>query len=244
MEVTKALIIDEPWISKILNGEKCWEMRSTSATHRGPFGLIRKGSGQVVGVSNLIEVSGPHDNSELEKELSKHHVPKEIYTQQDYKWRYAWHLADSEKLNSPVNYRHKNGAVTWVTLDEDAALSISKQLGVESTNSLKDKPCLEIKLTQGNINNNHFYIPRNTKLFPETSWGGRNKSINGEEFTVYFGDYSDPVLTDIDGDKAILRHRGKVGTFFKTRNLTAGDSIFIKQLADKEYLVSTKLEID
>lgn len=242
MEVTKALIIDEPWITKILNGQKCWEMRSTSVTHRGLFGLIRKGSGQVVGISKLIDVSGPHNDSELENELRKHHVPKEIYGQADYKWRYAWHLADNKKLDSPVNYRHKNGAVTWVTLEGDAVMAISQQLGIESSDSSKATQCLEIKLTQGNINNNHFYIPRDTKLFPSSSWGGSNKYKKGDEFTVYLGDYSEPVITDIDGDKAILRHRSKVGTFFKTIGLKAGDSIFIKQLADTEYLITTEQE--
>lgn len=42
-KVTKALIIDEPWISRIINRDKDWEMRSFSSRIRGPIGLIRKG---------------------------------------------------------------------------------------------------------------------------------------------------------------------------------------------------------
>ena len=94
MLITKALIIDEPWISKILNGEKDWEMRSTNCKHRGPFGLVRKGSGQVVGIANLTSVSGPYSNAELAEHHRHHHVGPDMYENPDYKWRHAWELAD------------------------------------------------------------------------------------------------------------------------------------------------------
>lgn len=55
----KALIIDEPWISRMLDGSKTWEMRSRSTENRGRFALIRKGSGQVVGVAELAGCRGP-----------------------------------------------------------------------------------------------------------------------------------------------------------------------------------------
>src|SRR5674476_1110094 len=51
-----ALIVAEPWISKILSGEKTWEMRSRATTVRGRIGLIRKGSGLIVGAVDIIEV--------------------------------------------------------------------------------------------------------------------------------------------------------------------------------------------
>ena len=47
MSITKALIVADPWIEYLLNGTKDWEMRSSGASHRGWFGLIRKGSGAV-----------------------------------------------------------------------------------------------------------------------------------------------------------------------------------------------------
>jgi len=49
MDFDRALIIDEPWISKILSGEKTLEMRSRHTKIRGRIGLIRKGSGLIVG---------------------------------------------------------------------------------------------------------------------------------------------------------------------------------------------------
>lgn len=131
--ITKALIIDEPWISKILNGEKCWEMRSTNSSFRGEFGLIRKGSGQVVGIANLTGVSGPYDDAELEANIDKHHVGAEIYRSPEYKWRNAWHLSAARALQEPVPYIHKNGAVTWVELDDEAVARLAG-LGATDTN--------------------------------------------------------------------------------------------------------------
>ena len=120
MEITKALIIDEPWISKILNGEKDWEMRSTNCNLRGPFGLIRKASGCVVGVAELSGVSGPYDNQALAQEFEHHKVGAEIYTTPNYKWRFAWEMTGVVAFQEPVPYVHKNGAVTWVALDPEA----------------------------------------------------------------------------------------------------------------------------
>lgn len=59
LSVDKALIIADPWISLILSGQKDWEMRSTSASHRGWFGLVWKGLGAVYGVARLVDVKPP-----------------------------------------------------------------------------------------------------------------------------------------------------------------------------------------
>jgi hypothetical protein len=53
-DVSRGLIIDQPWIGKILRGEKTWEMRSTRTSIRGPIALIEKGSGTVVGVASIL----------------------------------------------------------------------------------------------------------------------------------------------------------------------------------------------
>ena len=42
MKISKGLVIADPWIGCILKGEKAWEMRSTSCSHRGWFGLPRR----------------------------------------------------------------------------------------------------------------------------------------------------------------------------------------------------------
>jgi len=132
MKINKGLIIDEPWITKIINGEKDWEMRSTSSRIRGPIGLIRKGSLQVVGIADFSDVSGPYDNEALVSHTEHHKIPSVRFSQPDYKWRYAWELSDVRPLEEPVTYIHKNGAVIWVELDEQAVGNIARQLNGES----------------------------------------------------------------------------------------------------------------
>ena len=109
---------------------------STQSKFRGAFGLIRKGSGQVIGIANLNEVSGPYNNTELAQHFNHHQVGGEITSSADYKWRYAWELSEIKTLAHPVPYIHKSGAVTWVELDDLAVESIAKQQGY----GLKDVP--------------------------------------------------------------------------------------------------------
>ena len=49
----KGLIIRDPWITKILEGAKAWEMRSRPALYRGRVALIRKGTGMAFGTAAL-----------------------------------------------------------------------------------------------------------------------------------------------------------------------------------------------
>src|SRR5882724_4451059 len=51
----KALVIDEPWITAILKGDKTWEMRKKNCKIRGEIALIRKGSGLVVGTAHVVD---------------------------------------------------------------------------------------------------------------------------------------------------------------------------------------------
>jgi hypothetical protein len=50
----KGLIIKEPWISLILSRKKTRELRSRDTRVRGRIALIRKGSGTVIGVAELV----------------------------------------------------------------------------------------------------------------------------------------------------------------------------------------------
>ena len=125
----KALIIDEPWISKILNGEKTWEMRSRHATHRGRIALVRKGSGMVVGVAELIGTEGPLDLSELREAAEKHRIPMARYESGELiKWDIAWKLTNTQCLKTPVPYRHPAGAVTWVNLSPGETVAVEAAL--------------------------------------------------------------------------------------------------------------------
>ena len=111
-EVTNGLIIAQPWIGKILSGEKMWEMRSTNTKIRGPFALIEKGTGTIVGTASLKEVLGPFDDNGIVANQEKHRVTLD----QIGKWRYAWVLEDVARLETPIHYKHRSGAVKWVKL--------------------------------------------------------------------------------------------------------------------------------
>jgi hypothetical protein len=123
----KGLIIDEPWISLIVTGEKTWEMRSRNTNMRGRIGLIRKGSKTVIGLADLIDTLPKLPRSELRASFAKHRVP-ESEIDEDLKWSTAWVLQRARSLPEPVPYRHPAGAVIWVNLDPKVAAVIEQQL--------------------------------------------------------------------------------------------------------------------
>lgn len=62
----RALIVRQPWIEKILSGEKTWEMRSKRTLVRGRIGLIEQGTGLIVGECDLIHSGMPLDKLDAE----------------------------------------------------------------------------------------------------------------------------------------------------------------------------------
>lgn len=114
MIVTKGLIVADPWIGYLLDGSKTWEMRSSGASHRGWFGLIRKSSGAVCGIARLVDVGAPLSPTEMIAAFKQHRIPTHmILSGEVAKWNTPWKLADLQRLARPVPYKHKNGAVTW-----------------------------------------------------------------------------------------------------------------------------------
>jgi hypothetical protein len=123
-----ALIIREDPIRKILAGEKTWEMRSKDVKKRGTIALIKKGSGQVVGIADLVNVIGPLSDDDMLDSIDKHQINIDrLYTGEVAKWRTAWVLDNVRPLRNPVSYKHPNGAVTWVTLSPDVCSEIWAQ---------------------------------------------------------------------------------------------------------------------
>jgi hypothetical protein len=114
----KGLIIDEPWIDYILSGRKKWEIRGSNTKVRGSIALIRKGSGLVVGKCELADVKGPLTLAEMQRELDKHRIPKNVLELvfERYSSPYAWILKNAKPLRKPVRYHHPRGAVIWVNL--------------------------------------------------------------------------------------------------------------------------------
>lgn len=124
--IKKALIIDEPWLSKILSGEKTWELRTTHCHKRGWVGLIRKGSGLIVGIANVVGSRGPLPDDVLRASTGLHCVPTDILLPNST-YRFAWILAEARALQRAVPYTHRSGAVKWVTLATEVTDAIAEQ---------------------------------------------------------------------------------------------------------------------
>jgi len=148
ISIEKGFVIDDPWIRMILGGKKDWEMRSTLTNHRGWFGLIRKGSGLVVGLAFLERTSGRYDNEQLLIHIQHHKVPENHFRETGYNWRYAWHVSNVIKLDNPVRYNHKSGAVTWVKLDVPVSDELAKIL-LRKQDKVPDKDRLSLKNNKG-----------------------------------------------------------------------------------------------
>jgi hypothetical protein len=118
MNIIKGLIIDTPHIDNILSGQKTWEMRSTQTKQRGLVALIRKGSGTVVGLAEIIDSIGPFTKSDMLANMSKHMISTtRLDDPKVSKWNNAWVMKAARLLRRPVRYEHPNGAVIWVNLD-------------------------------------------------------------------------------------------------------------------------------
>lgn len=110
-EISHSLIIRIPWITLILAGLKTWELRTRKTAKRGWIGLIQQGTGQIVGITHLVQVIGPLSLQELELNNAKHCV--NLQNPELQKWRCAWILKDAKRIK-PVPYLHKQGAIIWV----------------------------------------------------------------------------------------------------------------------------------
>jgi len=115
MNYDRALIIADPWIDKILNLEKPLEMRSTHTKIRGRIGLIRKGSGLIVGDAWLDDSIDLGKNNLLEV-FEDYHCINYRENPELRKYRFAWKLEKVNKYYHPIPYKHPQGAVIWVKL--------------------------------------------------------------------------------------------------------------------------------
>lgn len=121
----QGLIIDMPYVDQITSGQKIWEMRSTKTTKRGHVALIRKGTGMIVGLAEIIDSVGPLTRQQMSENQGKHMLtPAQLADPKIVKWNNAWVLRSARKLRSPIRYQHPNGAVIWVNLTPDTQRSV------------------------------------------------------------------------------------------------------------------------
>ena len=264
----KALVIDEPWIGKILRGEKTWEMRKTACHHRGQIALIRKGSGQVVGTADVVDSLPAIATLRAYADAEKFHgiLPDRQERAFMDGWTTPWVLTNARSLPAPVPYRHPSGAVIWVTLEDAVATAVAAQGGARASSlppavapadvkrphvvappPLTKRPTTSIDLalaaksadarrvivTEGNINNNHIYLPLD--FFPEDALGGSNKAAAAARTISITFQPGMTVETDIDRTKRILRVRTPVGDFLARAGVKAGDAVLVTRTAPYAY---------
>ena len=127
----KGLVIKEPWIGKILRGEKTWEMRKTACHYRGRIALICKGSGRVVGTAEVVDSLPRIKTRRAYAEAERFHgVPPEQQREAFANgYTTPWVLANVWPLRRLVPYEHPPGAVIWVRLDQAVVKAILAQDG-------------------------------------------------------------------------------------------------------------------
>lgn len=95
-----------------------------------------------------------------------------------------------------------------------------------------------ITVSQGNINNGHFYFDRSDTMIPADAWGGKNKSETGVAITIDFSGTGEKVHSDIDGAKRIFRCRRSVCLkFFEVNKVVAGDQLALRKVAEREFVL-------
>ncbi len=121
---TRGLVIQAEPLEKILAGRKTLELRSKHNRQLGPVALIRKGSGLIYGVADIVESVGPMNLDEMYRRASEHGVePYRIQDVIDKGWNIGWRLAKVQCLAKPVPYVHKG--MSQVRLDEDAVTNLA-----------------------------------------------------------------------------------------------------------------------
>lgn len=124
----RALLTRRPWIDKILNGEKTWEIRGARTMIRGTIGLIASKSGTVIGVCELIDCIGPLTANAFRKNARKAGMRQSEAQLGFYRQTYAWVLAKPRRLTKAVSYPHPSGAVIWVALHRSVERRIQEQI--------------------------------------------------------------------------------------------------------------------
>jgi hypothetical protein len=258
MQVTKGLVIADPWIGYILDGSKTWEMRSTQTSIRGPFGLIRKGTGTICGVATLVDVGRPLTLDEMVTSFVRHRIPGDMIRAGEVaKWNVPWLLSGVRQLAHPVAYDHPSGAVTWVNLAPEVSQQIAEELKSSISpvllqsdsepshpdlagSAMKGRLLVQTGLTEGNIKNNHFYLRGHLDRFPSDLIGGSNKDAKAPKEAAI--DWGGPNLTttDIDGEKQFFRMRGWIRKFFESTNAHPGDWVLVEETAPYRYKISLK----
>jgi len=112
------LIIQEPWVSLILDGHKSFEIRGRICNKpRGEkiYIALSGGGGIVVGAATFVACHGPLSKAEYAAAGERHCVAGEALPYGGS--TYAWELTKPVRFRTPIPYNHKRGVVVWAKME-------------------------------------------------------------------------------------------------------------------------------
>ena len=118
LEITRALIVAEPYASMLVDGLKHWEMRTKPTNIRGRIGIISKGTGTIIGEVDLVHsIKSPlpkrvgMEGINLNPFFKEHKIKDPTLL---VKWKFPWTMENATRYKHPITYDHPQGAVIWV----------------------------------------------------------------------------------------------------------------------------------
>jgi hypothetical protein len=90
----RALIVKDPWATEIVKGQKTIEYRNRPTNIRERIGIIKAGSGCVIGEVDLVDCRED---------------PPMTY--------FCWGLKNAKEYKKPKPYKHPRGAQVWVNIE-------------------------------------------------------------------------------------------------------------------------------
>jgi hypothetical protein len=128
-------MVREPYVSLLLTRRKTWELRGMATKLRGRIGLIRSGSGLIVGECEIVDCLGPLSLDRLlttpfisgteRDEIGRDAKPP--YVARDGRSKtFAWVIDNPVVYADPIPYRHPSGAIIFVDLTKSGVLECSE----------------------------------------------------------------------------------------------------------------------
>lgn len=99
---------------------------------------------------------------------------------------------------------------------------------------------VEIKLTGGNIRNNHVYLTRVMDMFPNEYVGGSKKSECANALLTLDVGNGKTFKTDVAGDKKIFRTREALKAFYQNYDVNEGDFVVLNTTKPGYYTLRPK----
>jgi hypothetical protein len=132
----RALLVREPYVSLLLTRRKRWELRGLPTKIRGRIGLIRSGSGLVVGECEIADCIGPLNLETLKRtsnltnkerlEIATDGLPPYIHKDGVSSKTFAWVIERPIIYRTPLHYKHPSGAIIFVDLTKPGVLECSE----------------------------------------------------------------------------------------------------------------------